>query len=65
MAYFKYEKKLHIFLMGIIIAIPSHLVRNWLIYAVQSLCLSGRVDIYRCLFNQKWLGTSELDRLVK
>ena len=36
-------------------------VRYWLIYSVQSACLPGLVSIYKCLFNQKWLGTPVLN----
>ena len=35
-------------------------VRYWLIYAVQSMCFPGLVDICVCVFNQKWLGTPDL-----
>ena len=41
--------------MLVIFVIRSHWVHYWPIYAVQSRRLS--VDIYKCLFNQKWLGT--------
>ena len=35
-------------------------VRYWLIYAAQSMCLPGLVNICICLFNQKWLGTPDV-----
>ena len=39
-------------------------VRYWLIYAMQSVCLPGQVDICVCLFNQKWLGPPALTFLM-
>ena len=65
MVYFNHEIKYMyiLFQMVIIFAILPHWVCYWFIYAVQSLCLSGRVAIYRCLFNHKWLGTTGLNSL--
>ena len=64
MEYFKYELKQFIFQMLIIFAIRSHWVRYWLIYTVQSRCLSSLVDIHICLFSRKWLATPGLYSLV-
>ena len=43
--------------MLITFAIRLHWVCYWLIYTEKIRCLSSLVDIYICLFNQKWLGT--------
>ena len=57
MVYFKYKKKLF---MLLIFEIRPHWERYWLIYTVESRCLSSIVDIYICFFNKKRLGTSVL-----
>ena len=56
MVYFKYETKLFMLQMLITFAIRLHWVCYWLIYTEKIRCLSSLVDIYVCLFNQKWLG---------
>ena len=43
--------------MLVIFVIRPHWIHYWPIYAVQSRRLSALVDIYKCLFNQKRLGT--------
>ena len=53
--YFNHEIKQFIFLMFML------WVRYWFIYAVQSMCLPGLVNICVCLFNQNWLGTPGLE----